>query len=222
MKNKKTENEKLPPAVLRRKGSLYTVSDYGNPVYGEKIIPFDKKFLRQWVPRRSKLGSALSKGNFPLKIERNWNVLYLGASSGTTVSHISDIVTEGSIYAVEFAPEPFQKLLALSEERQNILPILEDSRTPEKYSFFVDRKVNLIYQDISQRDQVEIFRRNLNLFDTWEQAILVLKLRSISSRVDLSDTLDVALSGFDDLFIRKKIDLSPVHKSHYMILIERK
>ncbi|MHB8545129.1 MAG: fibrillarin-like rRNA/tRNA 2'-O-methyltransferase, partial [Leptospirales bacterium] len=152
----------------------------------------------------------------------NWNVLYLGASSGTTVSHISDIVTEGSIYAVEFAPEPFQKLLALSEERQNILPILEDSRTPEKYSFFVDRKVNLIYQDISQRDQVEIFRRNLNLFDTWEQAILVLKLRSISSRVDLSDTLDVALSGFDGLFIRKKIDLSPVHKSHYMILIERK
>jgi len=222
LKNKKTETEKLPPAVIRKKGSLFTVSTYGKGVYGEKILAFDGKYLRQWVPRRSKLGSALSKGNFPLKIERDWNVLYLGASTGTTVSHISDIVTDGSIFAVEFAPEPFQKLLSLSEQRTNIFPILEDSRSPERYSFFIDRKIDLIYQDVSQRDQLDIFKRNLDTFQDWEQAVLVLKLRSISSRADLSETLDDALEGLSDFFIRKKIDLSPVHKSHYMILLERK
>ncbi|MHB8360995.1 MAG: fibrillarin-like rRNA/tRNA 2'-O-methyltransferase, partial [Thermoplasmataceae archaeon] len=177
MKNKKTEKEILPPCVIRRKSSIYTVSESGNQVYGEKIIPLDGKYLRQWNPRRSKLGSSLSNGNFPLKIERKWNVLYLGASTGTTVSHLSDIVTDGSIYAVEFAPEPFKKLLLLSEERNNIFPILEDSRNPEKYSFFIDRKIDLIYQDISQRDQLDIFKRNIEFFPDWQQAILVLKLR---------------------------------------------
>ncbi|EQD27356.1 fibrillarin, partial [mine drainage metagenome] len=143
-------------------------------------------------------------------------------STGTTVSHISDIVTDGSIYAVEFAPEPFQKLLLLSVERNNILPILENSRNPEKYSFFIDRKIDLIYQDISQRDQLDIFKRNLEFFPDWQQAILVLKLRSISSRSDLTETLESSISGLDDYFIRKKVDLSPIHRSHYMILMERR
>lgn len=33
-----------------------------------------------------------------------WQVLYLGGASGTSVSHVSDVVgPEGSVYAVEFS-----------------------------------------------------------------------------------------------------------------------
>ena len=65
-------------------------------------------------------------------------VLYLGAASGTTVSHVSDLVgPEGVVYAVEFSHRPGRDLLNVAKTRTNIVPIIEDARHPLKYRILI-------------------------------------------------------------------------------------
>ena len=94
----------------------------GISVYGEELIKEDEEY-RLWNPRRSKLAAALLNGLENLEILDTSKVLYLGASTGTTVSHISDIVINGKVYAVEFSPTTAKKLVRLSHQRLNIAPI---------------------------------------------------------------------------------------------------
>ena len=47
---------------------------------------------RVWNPFRSKLAAAILGGVDKIHIKPGAKVLYLGAASGTTVSHVSDIV----------------------------------------------------------------------------------------------------------------------------------
>ena len=75
-------------------------------VYGEKFIIFRNMEYREWDPYRSKLAAILLKNPSINIFEKDLNCLYLGASSGTTISHLSDIIIEGVIYGVEFAPRP--------------------------------------------------------------------------------------------------------------------
>lgn len=53
---------------------------------GEKIE------YRVWNPFRSKLAAAILGGIDQIHMPPGSKVLYLGAASGTTVSHVSDIV----------------------------------------------------------------------------------------------------------------------------------
>ena len=64
----------------------------GHRVYGEDLIREGEDEFRAWNPERSKLGAALQKEVSQIGIKENDYVLYLGASTGTTVSHVSDIV----------------------------------------------------------------------------------------------------------------------------------
>ena len=74
----------------------------GNNVYGEKLVKYNGDEYRIWDPFRSKLAGALKKGLKELPIMNGTKVLYLGASTGTTVSHVSDIVgLKGIVFAVE-------------------------------------------------------------------------------------------------------------------------
>lgn len=104
----------------------------GISVYGEELIQ-EKEEYRIWNPRRSKLAAALLNGLENLDISEDAKVLYLGASTGTTISHISDIVTDGRIYAVEFSPTTAKKLVRLARQRTNIAPILGDATKPKNY-----------------------------------------------------------------------------------------
>lgn len=52
----------------------------------------DKIEYRAWNPFRSKLAAAILGGVDQIHIKPGAKVLYLGAASGTTVSHVSDIV----------------------------------------------------------------------------------------------------------------------------------
>lgn len=52
----------------------------------------DKIEYRAWNPFRSKLAAAILGGVDQIHIKPGCKVLYLGAASGTTVSHVSDIV----------------------------------------------------------------------------------------------------------------------------------
>ncbi len=121
--------------IIMEKNRIFTVSEYNKSVYGEKIRNYSGKYLREWNPKRSKLAAAIIKGLKEIPLNKNTNVLYLGASTGTTVSHISDICYNGRIFAVEFAYDPFVKLYNLAKIRSNIFPILDDANMPEKYRF---------------------------------------------------------------------------------------
>jgi len=141
---------------------------FGESVYGEKRIlikEMDKKIeFRIWNPFRSKLSAAILGGIDDIFIKPGMKILYLGAASGTTVSHISDIIgTDGIIYAIEFSHRSGRELLNLAKKRQNIIPIIEDARHPQKYRMFLTM-VDLIFSDIAQPDQARILSINANHF----------------------------------------------------------
>jgi fibrillarin-like pre-rRNA processing protein len=125
----------------------------GKTVYGERLIKIDKIEYRLWDPFRSKLAGAILKGVKNQPIKPDCKVLYLGAASGTTASHVSDIVgNKGYVYCVEFAPRSIRDLIDnVCRFRNNMAPILADARFPAQYSSFVE-SVDVIYCDIAQPD----------------------------------------------------------------------
>lgn len=75
---------------------------FGESVYNEKRIAIQdpnsesnsaKIEYRVWNPYRSKIAAAVVGGVSDIFIKPGAKVLYLGAASGTTVSHVSDIVS---------------------------------------------------------------------------------------------------------------------------------
>lgn len=147
--------------------------------------------MRVWPPERSKLGAFCYLGGDPGFIP-GMKVLYLGAAAGTTVSYLADYVEV--VYAVEFAADPFRQLIRLAERRTNIIPFLADARSPEQYDIFIE-PVDLICQDIAQRDQAAILIRNLHLLVPGGRFILMLKVRSISATA----TREEVVSGVTDI-----------------------
>lgn len=115
----------------------------GESVYGEKRISVEddageKIEYRVWNPFRSKLAAGIVNGLDQIHMKPGSRVLYLGAASGTTVSHVSDIVgSDGVVYAVEFSHRSGRDLLNVAKHRTNIVPIIEDARHPHKYRMLV-------------------------------------------------------------------------------------
>ncbi len=210
----------IPKSVTIRNGRLYTVSEDSNSVYGEDVLKIDGKFYREWEPKRSKISAALKNGLWHFPFNSNTNLLYLGASSGTTVSHLSDIIVNGRIYAIELSYDPFLKLMRLAERRKNIYPILEDANLIEKYSFFVE-KAGTLYQDISQRNQIQIFNSTVEYFHEIKEALLVMKIRSITSRGSDPEILKKSISGIKGFSVKQIVDLKPYSVGNYMLYLER-
>lgn len=194
----------------------------GISVYGEELIQEDEEY-RIWNPRRSKLAAALLNGLENLELDDASKVLYLGASTGTTVSHISDIVTAGKIYAVEFSPPTAKKLVQLSRQRPNIAPILGDATKPKGYLNIVE-KADLVYCDVAQPTQTELFMRNMNLFSKDDgMGLLMIKARSIDvvqkpKKVFKEQEQKLKEKGFK---IIEKVKLEPYEKDHIALLVEK-
>lgn len=209
--------------VYEYKKQLFTKnlqSCKGIKVYGENIIRYKNEEYRSWNPYRSKLAAAIING---LKIDFKdyYKVLYLGAGTGTTVSHISDIVRNGTIYAIEVSPLAIKKLLDVCRFRVNIMPILEDAAHPERYSKIVP-KVDLIYQDISQRNQAEIFVSNIfSYLKNKGAGIIMVKARSIDVSANPKKVYSNVCSYLEDngLSVKEVIDLSPFERDHAAIFV---
>jgi len=142
--------------------------DPGFSVYGEKRVTVEegesKIEYRIWNPFRSKIASAVVAGIENIFIKPGTKLLYLGAASGTTVSHCSDIVgPEGVVYAVEFAPRSGRDLINVAKRRRNIIPIIEDARYPLKYRMLVGM-VDTVFADVAQPDQARILGYNADYF----------------------------------------------------------
>jgi rRNA 2'-O-methyltransferase fibrillarin len=117
-----------------------------------------------WNPFRSKVAAAIVAGVENIFIKPGCKLLYLGAASGTTVSHCSDVVgPEGTVYAVEFAHRPGRELINVAKKRTNVIPIIEDARYPLKYRMLVDM-VDVVFADVAQPDQARIVGLNSQYF----------------------------------------------------------
>jgi fibrillarin-like pre-rRNA processing protein len=205
------------------KGRIYTASNFKDSVYGEKQLRMNGENYRLWDPKRSKLSAAIYNGFSGMPILEDSDILYLGASFGTTVSHISDLSPDGHIFAVEFSPEPFSGLLKLAERRNNIYPVLSNARNPDKYSFFIERDPEIIYQDISQRDQLSILFNNLDCFEHWQHTIFILKATSVDSSRKPSEVLNEVvglLKKRGGIHIISITDISNYHKGHFLLFLE--
>ena len=200
----------------------------GLNVYGEKLIKEQENEnnpveYRMWNPHRSKLSAALLNGLSELKLKPDTKVLYLGASTGTTVSHISDITYNGLIYAVEFSPVTMKKLIRLSQTRNNIAPLLADATKPKQYMNKVE-KVDLLYCDVAQAKQSELFIDNMNLFLKEEgQGLITIKARSIDviqkpKKIFKEEANKIKSKGYS---IIERVKLEPYEKDHVAFLVEK-
>ena len=191
---------------------LATRSDDGVPVYGERIL----EGYRLWDPFRSKLAAFLLKSRSTRPVlASDAKVLYLGAATGTTVSHVSDIVRDGLVYAVEFSPRAMRDLVRLCERRKNIVPILADAAQPEEYAFLVE-PVDLVYQDVAQRSQAGIASRNCARYlKTDGELILMLKTRSVDVTASPEAVLQAEMKNLQGLNLLQVMDLLPFHQDHF-------
>ena len=171
--------------------------------------------MRIWPPERSKLSALYYLTEVPSVSDMK--ILYLGASFGTTVSFLADYAMV--IYAVEFSHHAMTSLLKVVQKHPNIIPFFADARTPEAYAPFIE-EVDMVFQDIAQRDQISIFIDNLCPLKTGGYAILILKLESISKETTLDEICDTHMSrlkgaGID---VQKAISLEPYHHDHLAII----
>jgi len=207
------------PGVFHDGRHYYTINAVaGEQVYGERLIREGDVEYRQWDPRRSKLAAALHSGLDAMPIRRRDRVLYLGAASGTTVSHISE-VTKRDVYAVEFAPRSFRDLLLVSEKRRNLMPILANARVPQEYAAIVP-EVAVVYQDIVQRDQVGIFVRNMGMFNAKRGALMV-KARSIDVAEKPKKVFQTVADELSEYAtIEDAVDLGNYEKDHMAFIVK--
>jgi fibrillarin-like pre-rRNA processing protein len=196
---------------------------HGEKVYGEELIKQDDEEYRVWDKWRSKPSAALAKGlkNFPLT--RGQKILYLGIASGTTSSHFSDIIgREGIIYGVDIAERVLRELVAVAEKRGNIVPILADARKPETYENIVLEKVDLVYEDVADPDQIEILIRNCEKFlkpKGW--AMIAIKSQSIDVIKPPKQVYMECLKKLEKHFeILDRIELDPYEKHHLFLVMK--
>lgn len=167
--------------IRKKRVSLFTKNFVpGKRVYEERLIKEKGNEYREWSPHKSKLAAAILKGINQIRIKQTDVVLYLGASTGTTCSHVSDILAkQGFIFALDFAPRVVRELVFLAEDRKNIAPILADANKPKEYVKRVS-EVDYIYQDIAQKNQAEIFLKNCGVFLKKEGfCFIAVKARSV-------------------------------------------
>ena len=191
----------------------------GVPIFRERIW----KGKRVWEPKHSKLAALYHKKQNPeLELTPKMRVLYLGAGNGTTVSYVADYVEV--IYAIEPAPEPMTDLISIARKRQNIIPLLSDARKPKEYAALVE-EVDMVYQDVAQPNQVEIFLANCRLFlKKGGIGILMLKTRCIDVRQDPKELSEAAFEALSDAgyIISDRIWLEPWHQDHSALIAHKR
>lgn len=213
------------PRLFQDHKKLFTQnlsSCQGMPVYNEKLITINNTEYRSWNPYRSKLAAAFLNGLPLIGIQPYHTVLYLGAATGTTVSHVSDIVHQGIVYAVESSSIAMKTFLNSTRNRPNIVPILADANHPDRYASFLHTRADILYQDISQRNQAEIFVKNMKRYlKNTGIALLMVKSRSIDVSLKPKKAYEhvAQILRQNNLNIGTMLDLAPYEKDHAALLV---
>ena len=208
-----------------RRKRLYTINLVpSQSVYGERLAVEDGIEYREWDASKSKLAASILKGSPNIGIRKGDVVLYLGSASGTTVSHVSDIVGNGGlIFAVDLAPRVMRDLIFLCYKRKNIAPILGDAG---KAGILKERisAVDVLYQDVAQKSQLEIFLKNADAFLKNEgYALLALKARSIDvTRQPKQIFREIKEKLEKNMAVIDYRELEPFQKDHCMFICKKK
>ena len=194
----------------------------GTSVYGESLPREGGIEYRRWDANRSKLAAYLKCGGRVWGFRATSSVLYLGAGSGTTASHVSDICREGTITAVEISARAFRDLLRLAETRPNLVPVLGDATKPETYGGRLGA-VDVLYQDVAQRDQAGIFLKNIRWIAPGGTGYLMVKARSedmaqAPARIFEAAKLELLNAGLKILDLRV---LSPYQLDHAALVVQK-
>ena len=206
--------------IIKIGNKIYTKSKDRLNWYGEKIIKKQGYFLREWSPKSSKISAAIEKG-LKLDIEDKV-ILYLGSSTGTTISHLSDLNPK-LIIGVDNSPFVMRDFMFLAEKRENIYPLLYDAGKLSNCKFLKNEKFDIVFEDIAVKNLVEIFIENIKQFlKKGGIAMLSLKTRSIDSTKDPKTILNTTISKLKGagLNIINTYNLEPFEKQHYFIVVE--
>jgi len=207
--------------VMFADGRPMTLSaDPGRRVYGERLVNVSGREYREWPPDRSKLSAYICLGGSCFPFSNDTCVLYLGAASGTTASHISDIAVDGTVYCVEFSQRTFRDLVQTCEPRKNMVPLLGDATSPEDYRFAIER-IDVVYQDVAQKGQADILIKNMECFSA-RYGMISVKSRSEDVTADPEKIFKRVCERFVDkgLKIVDLLSLERYEKAHAMIVVE--
>jgi len=201
----------------------------GKSIYGESLIPQTiegvKVELRSWDPFRSKLAAAILNRLKIFSFSKGSKCLYLGASTGTTVSHVSDIIgNTGRVFAVEVASRVAREMMEnVVKFRKNVVPIVQDAKHPEKYAA-VYGDVGTVYCDIAQPDQTDIAIKNCDEYLSVQGFLfLVVKASSIDALKSKNEVISdqIRILEKSKFGLLEKIDLEPYDRNHAMLIAKK-
>lgn len=210
--------------IFEENGRLYTKSIFqGYKGFDEELKQKGEEEYRHFDHERSKLGAAVKKGLSQSGISEEDTVLYLGASHGYTPSYVSDIVgKDGFVLCIDKAPRVVRDLIFVCKERENMAPILADANKPEEYEedlVFFDS----LYQDIAEKNQLDIFSKNMEYVKSGGFGVLALKARSVDISKKPKEVFDEARSILDKEFtVVDQRKLAPFEKDHMLYVVKKK
>ena len=207
-----------------RRVRFYTINLVpGQKVYDERLFREKGVEFREWSVHKSKIGAALAKNICPLGIKENDYILYLGVASGTTASHLSDMIgLKGLIFGIDIAPRSLRDFYFLAKKRKNLVPILADCNKPDEYANRICM-CDFLVQDIAQKNQLEIFLKNMKFLKQGGRAFLEIKERSIDVTKNPRQIFEAVKRELEQKKI-KILDyqsLDPFEKDHCVFVIEK-
>lgn len=159
-------------------------------------------------------------------IENDSIILYLGASSGTTVNYIASSFNNAKIFAIDLAPFMLKQIVIESqkEKLKNTIPILADANQPKSYKDMIFSAVDLVYQDVAQKNQLEIFEKNCDLFLKKNGiGMLAIKARSIdTSKMPEKVFKEVENKLKEKYNVLEKFNLQRFQKDHMFFVVQKK
>jgi fibrillarin-like pre-rRNA processing protein len=197
----------------------------GRSVYGERLIRFNHVEYRLWDPYRSKLAAAILRNLRNNPARPGERILYLGSATGTTVSHVSDIVGEnGKVYCVEFSSRAMREFVEnVCSYRDNLYPILADARFPDRYPKLV-AGIDLVYCDVAQVEQAKILSDNSDKYlKTGGSVMIAVKSRSIDVTKSPSEVFKGEVQILEDrgFKVLEIVRLEPYEKDHAMVVAKK-
>lgn len=218
------EIKRVFEGVFRVDGKVATRSMVpGTRSYSEELVRDKGDEYRLWNPYRSKLAAAILNGLKGFAFERGSRVLYIGAATGTTASHLSDIVGEnGAVYCIELSERNMRELIRVCEARQNMLPILGDARQVALYADDIE-ECDIMYQDASAREQAELLKVNSRFLKKGGTAYFIIKSQSVDVSMEPGRVFERELKVLEkDFDVVETVPLEPFDRLHMFCVLKKR